>query len=123
MKTVAELRKEGYRVRVKHLRLYIDQNGEPWLKHKSEASAGDILDAKGGETQLQITTPGGEHFFECAVCRPNIYYDNVEKKFLPQKGDAFNRKLWLRIALGRFEKKIKRSTSIETPKQIDYIVY
>lgn len=72
--TVSQLRKFGYKVAVRHFRYYSDKSG----KH--------IMNPKGGMTALIIDSPHGEHFEGLAVC---------------SKEDNYNKKLGVRIALGR----------------------
>lgn len=86
--TVQELRNRGYKVRVLHNRLY---NGY----HKWQVGSRDCRafsgvpidpDAKGGSTQIIIDSPSGKHFQGVAIC---------------SKKDNYNKKLGVRIALGR----------------------
>lgn len=86
--TVQELRNAGYKVRVLHNRLY---NGY----HKWQVGARDNAignygpidpDTKGGSTQVVIDSPSGEHFQGLAIC---------------SKKENYNKKLGVRIALGR----------------------
>lgn len=85
--TVQELRNNGYKVRVLHNRLY---NGY----HKWQVGARDHTrytgpidaDAKGGSTQVIIDSPNGEHFQGLAIC---------------SKKENYNKKMGVRIALGR----------------------
>lgn len=99
-KTIHQLRLEGYKVRVKHQR----------YKHVrySEFLAGTNLGQKdwfnlvpikelpgkerfprGGETTVEITTPDGRNYAATSKCHIN---------------DNFDRKLAVRICLGRIEK-------------------
>ena len=82
--TVQELRSQGYKVKVLHCRLY---NGKHKWQQDDEIT--DVLidpDPKGGSTTLIIDSPDGEHFEGTAVC---------------SKKDNYNKKLGIRIALGR----------------------
>lgn len=85
--TVQELRNMGYKVRVLHNRLY---NGYyKWQVGTTDHSryTGPIdADPKGGSTQIVIDAPNGDHFDGLAVC---------------SKADNYNKKLGVRIALGR----------------------
>ena len=88
--TVQELRNNGYKVRVFHNRLY---NGyHEWqdiLGSKSEKHYiyGPIdPDAKGGSTQVIIDSPSGENYVGHALCNNK---------------DNYNKKLGVRIAIGR----------------------
>ena len=85
--TVQQLRNAGYKVRVLHNRLY---NGY----HKWQVGAREHIqkyapidpDAKGGSTQIVIDSPTGEHFQGLAIC---------------SKKENYNKKLGVRIAIGR----------------------
>lgn len=85
--TVQELRNKGYKVKVFHNRLY---NGY----HKWQVGGHEYIqrntpvdpDTKGGSTEIVIDSPFGEHFHGVAIC---------------SKKDNFNKKLGVKIALGR----------------------
>lgn len=93
--TVQELRNNGYKVKVLHHRLY---NG----RHKWQVRASDVIigpqkitggsygpidpDTKGGSTHIIIDSPNGDHFEGIALC---------------SKTDNYDKKLGVRIALGR----------------------
>ena len=86
--TVQQLRNAGYKVRVLHNRLY---NGY----HRWQVGARDhaVLsgvpidpDSKGGSTQIIIDSPTGDHFEGIAIC---------------SKQDNYDKKLGVKIALGR----------------------
>lgn len=84
--TVQELRNMGYKVKVLHNRLY---NGlYKWqVSNKPVACYSPIeADPKGGSTQVIIDSPSGDHFDGIAVC---------------SKQDNYNKRLGVRIALGR----------------------
>lgn len=83
--TIQELRNAGYKVRVLHNRLY---NGyHKWQVGSKPQHYGPIdPDAKGGSTQVVIDSPSGEHFQGLAIC---------------SKKENYNKKLGVRIALGR----------------------
>lgn len=86
MYTVQELRNAGYKVRVLHNRLY---NGYyKWQVGDRPSISGTPIDpdSKGGSTQLIIDSPSGEHFEGVAIC---------------SKKENYNKKLGVRIALGR----------------------
>lgn len=84
---VQELRNQGYKVKVFHNRLY---NGY----HKWQVGGHEYIqrntpvdpDSKGGSTEIVIDSPSGEHFHGVAIC---------------SKKDNFNKKLGVKIALGR----------------------
>ena len=69
--TVHELRKAGYKVGVFHIREHINE------KH---------LSPRGGSTMVHITTPDNEELHGVANC---------------SKHDNYNKKLGVRIAIGR----------------------
>lgn len=96
--TVESLRRDGYKVRVNHKRDYFKEEINPYTGDisivyrrmsdiEAKNSAPDAqLDSFGGETVVEITTPDNRNLRGVASCNPN---------------DQFNRKLALRIALGR----------------------
>lgn len=69
--TIKELRKAGYKVRVLHHRV---------------PSAWGLYSARGGTTEIIIDSPSGQHFEGQAKC---------------SEKDNYNKKLGVRIALGR----------------------
>lgn len=69
--TVGYLRKSGYKIAVHH--------------HRRKNKDGSFM-PKGGKTVLIIDSPSGEHFEGCAKC---------------SNEDNYNKKLGIRIALGR----------------------
>ena len=73
--TVQDLRNAGYKVRVTHQRQWKDDT----FSHKS-------LNAKGGFTTVEVRTPLGQELIGNARCSNN---------------DTYNKKLGVRIALGR----------------------
>lgn len=86
--TIQELRNKGYKVRVLHNRLY---NGY----HKWQVGAVEPAkyhygpidpDPKGGSTEIVIDSPDGKHFQGLAIC---------------SKKENYNKKMGVRIALGR----------------------
>lgn len=83
--TVQELRSQGYKVKVLHCRLY---NGKHKWQRADGVTAGSPIDPdpKGGSTTLIIDSPDGDHFEGTAIC---------------SKKDNYNKKLGIRIALGR----------------------
>jgi hypothetical protein len=64
--SVKNLRREGWKVRVLHCRLYNVVNGEFFAA------------AKGGNTRIELTTPSGEDFYGDAVCHPLENYNKKE---------------------------------------------
>lgn len=83
---IQQLRKNGYKVRVLHNRLY---NGYyKWqVGNKPNYGGGPIdPDSKGGSTSIIIDSPTGEHFEGHAICSTKDNYD---------------KKMGVRIALGR----------------------
>jgi len=87
--TVQQLRNWGYKVRVLHNRLY---NGyHKWQLGSrptiSNYSYGPIYpDPKGGSTEIVIDSPSGQHYHGLAIC---------------SKKENYNKKMGVRIALGR----------------------
>lgn len=84
--TVQDLRNNGYKVKVLHCRLYNGrfkwQGNEPIV----DGPYPFYPDAKGGSTTLIIDSPSGKHFEGHAVC---------------SKKENYNKKMGVRIALGR----------------------
>lgn len=74
--TIQELRRSGYKVGVYHDRV-ISYNNLTKIK---------TINPKGGHTRIIIDAPNGDHFEGEAVC---------------SNEDNYNKKLGLRIALGR----------------------
>jgi hypothetical protein len=87
--TIQQLRNSGYKVRVLHNRLY---NGYyKWqVGSKPNQSVHGYApidpDTKGGSTQIVIDSPHGNHYEGLAIC---------------SKKENYNKKLGVRIALGR----------------------
>jgi len=86
--TVQQLRNSGYKVRVLHNRLY---NGYYKWQVGSKTAEGYGYgpidpDTKGGSTQIIIDSPSGDHYDGLAIC---------------SKKENYNKKLGVRIALGR----------------------
>jgi len=76
--SIQELRNKGYKVRVLHYRNFIERQSFGGIR--------EYLSPKGGRTKLVIDTPTGDHFEGEAVCSSQ---------------DNYNKKLGIRIALGR----------------------
>jgi hypothetical protein len=76
--TVQELRNMGYKVKVLHFRNYIDK--------QRFCGFSSNLSEKGGSTRIIIDSPTGKHFEGSAKC---------------SKKDNYNKKLGVKIALGR----------------------
>ena len=85
--TVQELRKQGFKVRVLHSRLY---NGyHKWQVGDREhvKNYGPLdPDPKGGSTEIVIDSSTGEHYHGTSIC---------------SKKENYNKKMGVRIALGR----------------------
>lgn len=64
--TVAELRRKGFRVQVTHLRRIKKSPGV--LVEKYQCNNKDILDPKGGCTQVTLTTPEGRKLSGSVNC-------------------------------------------------------
>lgn len=103
MISIQQLRQVNWKIKVYHLRYYEDVFGKIHLKTKSQFQFGDKLLQKGGETRLDITDLNGQFDFEAAICRPDFKIENG--KIIKQKGDPYNRKLGVKIALGRYLKR------------------
>ncbi len=81
--TVGDLRRVGHKVRVMHWRIVGSK-----LRPVNEITPDmhDRLKSKGGKTRVEITTPDNQTLVGEAIC---------------DKNDPFNRKLGIRIAVGR----------------------
>lgn len=90
MKNVSQLRNEGYKVRVRHVRKFKGPNGVGAASKREIAESGlvlaDCLVHNGGSTSVEITSPSNQTVSATAEC---------------SEKDAFNRKIGLNIALGR----------------------
>jgi hypothetical protein len=82
MTTVKELRQSGYKVRVLHHRNYktykVANNPNQFVQKS--------IHNLGGKTEIIIDSPNGEHYEGVAIC---------------SKTDNYNKKLGVKIALGR----------------------
>lgn len=105
MTTIQELRQNKWKIKIYHFRYYSDYAGNIWFKTKMQKRSTDNLFQKGGETRLEITNPNGEFDYESAICRPDFRIENGQ--IIKQAGDAYNRKLGVKIALGRYLKRNK----------------
>ena len=103
MTTIKALRQVGFRAKVYHLRYVQEDDGQIYLKTKSQFKPTDKLLQKGGETRLDITDLDGQFDYEAAICRPDFRIENGQ--IIKQKGDPYNRKLGVKIALGRYLKR------------------
>jgi len=87
--SVASLRQSGFKVRVNHFRQYKDGDKTGYTKYMAGLIGsnvlGDVL-PRGGLTTVEVTSPTGETFIGEARCSDK---------------DSFNRKLGVKIALGR----------------------
>lgn len=79
MTTVQELRNAGYKVKVLHFR-------DRMFKNRMDTSMTGYESPKGGFTKVIIDSPEGDHYEGTAFC---------------SKKDNYNKKLGVRIALGR----------------------
>ena len=85
--TIQQLRNNGYKVRVLHCRLYNgyhtwQNGGHEYIQRNAPVDP----DSKGGSTQVIIDSPDGKHFRGLAMC---------------SKKDNYNKKMGVKIALGR----------------------
>lgn len=93
MKTVAELRQEGCIVRCVHIRRF--KNGEMATKHDRLERGYDYSDSvmpTGGETEVHIRFPSGLEVQDYSVCN---------------KADNYNKKLGVKICIGRLLKHLE----------------
>lgn len=77
--TIQELRERGYKVRVLHFRDRI-------FKNRMDSNPYGYESPKGGMTRVVIDSPDGKHFEGESFC---------------SKKDNYNKKLGVKIALGR----------------------
>jgi hypothetical protein len=83
--TIQQLRNSGYKVKVLHNRLY--KGKFKWQRVSSVVGSGPIdPDTKGGSTHIIVDSPYGSHYEGLAFC---------------SNKDNYNKKLGVRIALGR----------------------
>jgi hypothetical protein len=85
--TVQQLRNMGYKVKVFHNRIYNGYHawqvgGHEYIQQNAPVDP----DSKGGSTHIIIDSPTGEHFQGLAMC---------------SKKENYNKKMGVRIALGR----------------------
>ena len=85
--TVQELRKQGFKVRVLHNRLYNGYHKWQVGDREHAKNYGPLdPDPKGGSTEIVIDSPTGEHYHGTAIC---------------SRKENYNKKMGVRIALGR----------------------
>ena len=92
--TVQDLRNIGFKVRVLHNRLYNGYHKWQVGSSRDRASFSGIPiepDSKGGSTEVVIDSPDGKHYQGVAIC---------------SKKENYNKKLGVKIALGRCGVKI-----------------
>lgn len=99
--TVHEFRKAGYIVRIDHFR-YLWNPETKVVDEMSFRHTDDVLDRKtiaphGGETHVYIQAPDGTAYNEIARCR--LF-------------DSYNKKIGVRICLGRICKQIVEDSSL-----------
>ena len=92
MKTIYQLRKEGYKIRVTISRYY--KNGIFASNFEARQIGHDTkyLSGKGGKTMIELTTPNGKTLTGESYC---------------SKNDNFCRKIGNSIALGRILKQLE----------------
>src|SRR5690349_6463769 len=104
--TIEQLRKNGYKVMVRHSRYNIDlwlnkkKNGFRYMPlpvNPSEIPSHKISPC-GGSTYIRVTAPDGNEYVGTSTCRVN---------------EGFNRKLGVKIALSRIMKEIKEETLLK----------
>lgn len=81
--TVESLRKSGYKIKVQH--------------HRKTIPAVKAINARGGKTVVEVTTPDGHTFVGISRC---------------SRKENFNKRLGVRIALGRAMKKREIQTNL-----------
>ena|ERR1041384_6240872 len=94
--SIHELRKANFKVRVTHRRkLGKDNCLDPLMDMKTirEANLQDKINAKGGCSTIEVTTPDGKDYMATAKCNPK---------------DVFNRKLAIKKCLGRIVSQIEK---------------
>lgn len=98
-KSVYQLRKEGYKVRISHSRYVLSYDGEdvkfelvPIKEIKEKEGNLKSVWSKGGFTKIEVDTPDGQNIVGTAQCNLS---------------DSFCRSLALKIALGRAFKNLK----------------
>ena len=90
--TVKELQKQGYRVDVVHRRAFSDGSRLASYYIRENRDNPDFsykicnVLPRGGDTYVKIVTPAGNSYIGCAFCSPK---------------DSYNKKLGVKIALGR----------------------
>lgn len=97
--TVQSLRKSGYKIRVTHYRWImqnIDENHEALFPKRKYDKLGKLVNPKGGETQIDVTTPDNRDFSQTVKCHIK---------------DSYNKKIGVQIALGRIFKIIENENT------------
>lgn len=80
---VAKLRRSGHKVRVKHYRKVVNQEGDPIADFNIP---NQLISPKGGKTEVEVRMPDGKEFFGVALCSDE---------------DSYNRRLGVKIAVAR----------------------
>lgn len=97
LKSIYQLRKENYKVRVCHSRYIQTCSGTAYELKPLRDVPGPERFPRGGMTVVEITTPKGNNYSAVAKC--NLV-------------DAFDRKKGVKIALGRIEKSLMAKSFI-----------
>jgi len=85
-KTIKQLRREGWKVKVNHYRFVKEKESNiMWAPYKVR-ELGLTFDPRGGSTIIEIESPDGRTSHGASLCSRN---------------DNFNRRIGVRIALGR----------------------
>lgn len=82
--TVHQLRKKGWKVKVGHKRIFFRYDSKTGLRHEvvclyrdwQEICPSFYLSAKGGITEICITSPDGITYSDFAVCNMTDHYDS-----------------------------------------------
>jgi hypothetical protein len=101
MKTIQQLRKEGYKIRVIHERIVKLE------EDRRDLSARLVAQPRGGKTIIEVTTPNQEHsVFAVAEC---------------SKKDNFNRKIGNRVALRRAFQQLEAISTYRSLNEIEEV--
>jgi hypothetical protein len=88
-KTVAQLRRDNFRVKIHHFRDVRYDDGELVQNiPRMDIQNSNKIVAKGGKSEVFVTCPDGKHYKGVAHCNPK---------------DSFNRKVSVKICLGRLQ--------------------
>jgi len=115
---ILELREQGYKIKVKQLRQgtvgfapfgFFTKHE---IRDRQEKDPRLQAHPRGGKTIITITTPEGRTVEGVARCR----IDDINDKGKWRKGDCFNKKIGLTIALGRATKALIHDQELVAPR-------